>query len=154
MFRLNRLTDYAVVVLSQMAMHPERRVNATQVAEDTGVPQPTAAKVLNLLAKGGILASQRGAAGGYSLARPADRIGVAEIVQAMDGPIALTACVDGAADSCGSEAFCPIRGNWERVNTAIRTALDSVTLADMAAPFAAAPMRRAKPDRDDKLAAE
>jgi FeS assembly SUF system regulator len=139
MFRLNRLTDYAVVALAQMALRPERQVNATRLAEDTGVPQPTAAKVLNLLAKGGLLASQRGAAGGYTLARPAAEISVAEIIQAMDGPIALTACVDGASDSCGVESLCPMRGNWDRVNTAIHTALDGVTLADMALPFEMAP---------------
>ncbi len=136
MFRLNRLTDYAVVVLARMSQHPQRLVNAAHLAEDTGIPQPTAAKVLSLLAKGGLLASQRGAAGGYHLAKPATEIQVAEIIEAMDGPIALTACVDGAADSCGSESFCPMRGNWDRVNTAIRTALENVTLAEMALPFA------------------
>ncbi len=139
MFRLNRLTDYAVVVLAQMALRPGRLVNAAQVAQDTGVPQPTVAKVLNVLAKGGLIASQRGAAGGYSLARPAEEIDVAEIIQAMDGPIALTACVEAATDSCSVESLCPMRGNWERVNTAIRTALSNVTLAEMALPFAPMP---------------
>ncbi|MGP1253534.1 MAG: SUF system Fe-S cluster assembly regulator [Kiloniellales bacterium] len=139
MFRLNRLTDYAVVVLAQMALRPGRLVNAAQVAQDTGVPQPTVAKVLNVLAKGGLIASQRGAAGGYTLARPAEEIDVAEIIQAMDGPIALTACVEAATDSCSVESLCPMRGNWERVNTAIRTALSNVTLADMALPFATMP---------------
>ena len=135
MFRLNRLTDYAVVVLAQMALRPGRLVNAAQVAQDTGVPQPTVAKVLNVLAKGGLIASQRGAAGGYSLARPAEEIDVAEIIQAMDGPIALTACVEAATDSCSVESLC----NWERVTTAIRTALSNVTLAEMALPFAPMP---------------
>lgn len=144
MFRLNRLTDYAVVALAQMALRPDRQVNATRLAEDTGMSQPTAAKVLNLLAKGGLLASQRGASGGYTLARPAQEISVAEIIQTMDGPIALTACVEGATDTCGVEALCPMRGNWERVNTAIRMALDGVTLADMALPFAV-PARRDAP---------
>lgn len=139
MFRLNRLTDYAVVVLAQMALRPGRLVNAAQVAQDTGVPQPTVAKVLNVLAKRGLIASQRGAAGGYSLARPAEEIDVAEIIQAMDGPIALTACVEAATDSCSVESLCPMRGNWERVNTAIRTALSNVTLAEMALPFAPMP---------------
>ncbi len=147
MFRLNRLTDYAVVALAQMALRPDRLVNATRLAEDTGMSQPTAAKVLNLLAKGGLLASQRGAAGGYTLARPARDISVAEIIQTMDGPIALTACVEGATDTCGVESLCPMRGNWERVNTAIRTALDGVTLADMALPFE-------MPARRDARAAE
>ena len=139
MFRLNRLTDYAVVVLAQMALRPGRLVNAAQVAQDTGVPQPTVAKVLNVLAKGGLIASQRGAAGGSSLARPAEEIDVAEIIQAMDGPIALTACVEAATDSCSVESLCPMRGNWERVNTAIRTALSNVTLAEMALPYAPMP---------------
>jgi len=75
--------------------------------------------------------SQRGAAGGYTLSGEPEAITVAQIIQAMEGPIALTACVDGATDCCGAESFCPMRGNWNRVNDAIRAALTSVSLADM-----------------------
>ena len=131
MFRLNRLTDYAVVVMSQMAMRGSETRSAQQISDDTGVPLPTVAKLLNLLGRGKLVASQRGATGGYTLSAAPEDITVAEIIQAMEGPIALTACVDGAVDSCDSESFCPMRGNWNKVNGAIREALTSVTLADM-----------------------
>jgi len=153
MFRLNRLTDYAVVVMSQLALHEEETLSAQQLARDTAVPLPTVSKVLGLLVKGGLIVSQRGAAGGYSLAQAPERITMAAIIQAIEGPIALTACVDGSEDSCASESLCPIRGTWDRVNQAIQGALDSVTLAEMAASFltfppaptpGAAPERRAR----------
>ena len=132
MFKLNRLTDYGVVVLTQMSGNPDALRTAPQVAQDTGVPLPTVAKLLNALAHEGLVTSQRGAAGGYSLNRPAEAISVAEIIQALEGPIALTACVDGASGGCDVESLCPMRGNWDKVNKAIRGALSQVTLADMA----------------------
>ena len=134
MFRLNRLTDYAVVVMAQMALRDKATLTATEISRDTGVPLPTVAKVLNALARGGLIVSQRGAAGGYGLSRPAGEIGVAEIIQAIEGPIALTACVEGSAAQCDVEGVCPMRGGWDQVNRAIRTALEQVTLADMAGP--------------------
>ncbi len=134
MLRLNRITDYAVVVLTQMANEPGRRVTAPQLAAESNVPAPTVAKVLKALAREGVLASQRGAHGGYRLARPAGRISMLEVVRALEGPIALTACVDGAEGDCDVERLCPVRGNWDRVNTAISSALADVTLEDMAMP--------------------
>lgn len=134
MFKLNRLTDYAVVVMSQMARRPERVWTAPQIAQDTGVPLPTVAKLLNALAHGDLITSHRGAAGGYALDRPADDITVADIIQALEGPIALTACVEGSAHECDVESLCPMRGNWNRVNNAIRGALSAVTLSDMTVP--------------------
>jgi FeS assembly SUF system regulator len=96
MFRLNRLTDYAVVVMAQMAQRRDQVRTAPRIAEETGVPLPTVAKILNALTRDTLVVSQRGAAGGYTLSRPAEQITVAEIIQALEGPIALTACVDGA----------------------------------------------------------
>jgi FeS assembly SUF system regulator len=132
MFRLNRLTDYGVVVLTQMTRNPDDLRTARQIAQDTGVPLPTVAKLLNALAHERLITSHRGAAGGYTLNRPAEAISVAEIVQALEGPIALTACVDGASGGCDVESLCPMRGNWDKVNKAIFGALSQVTLADMA----------------------
>ena len=154
MFRLNRLTDYAVVVMSQMAQRDGETRSAQQISEDTGVPLPTVSKLLNLLGHAKLVVSQRGASGGYTLSGPPEAITVAQIIQAMEGPIALTACVDGAVESCDSESFCPMRGNWNKVNGAIRAALSEVKLADMMAlppafglpagsPEAAAPRRAA-----------
>jgi FeS assembly SUF system regulator len=134
MLKLNRITDYAVVVLSRMARAPESMMTASQIAQETAVPLPTAAKVLKLLAQGNVLTSHRGAAGGYLLARPPEFITVLDIISALEGPVALTACVDGNEGNCGVEAICPMRGNWDRVNGAIRAALKNVTLEDMAKP--------------------
>ena len=131
MFRLNRLTDYAVVVMSQMAHRNEKVRTALQISQESGLPLPTVAKLLNALARDGLITSQRGASGGYALSRPAGEISVAAIIQALEGPIALTACVSGSDDHCEVASVCPMHGNWNKVNGAIREALDAVTLADM-----------------------
>lgn len=132
MMRLSKLTDYAVVMMVQMAQSPGRVFSAAQIAEETGVPAPTVAKLLKELARGGLMKSIRGVNGGYVIERAPDGISVAEVVEALEGPIALTACVDGADDNCTVESLCGMRGNWNKVNSAIRTALEGVTLADMA----------------------
>ncbi len=138
MLRLNRMTDYGVVALSKMALAANipdgEQMTVAQLACDTGVNQPTVAKLMKQLAHAGIVTSQRGAHGGYSLARPAEDISVTEIIEALEGPIELTSCVDGADTNCGVESVCPMRGNWDRVNGAIRGALEDITLAEMAVP--------------------
>jgi FeS assembly SUF system regulator len=137
MIRLNRLTDYAIVVLSQMGRDQAVRT-APQLAHETGVPVPTVAKLLKTLASDGIIQSHRGATGGYALDRAPEEITVAQIIASLEGPIALTACVEGSGNHCDVESLCPMRGNWEKVNRAIRTALEALTLADMTPlPFAA-----------------
>ncbi|MCW5771940.1 MAG: SUF system Fe-S cluster assembly regulator [Rhodospirillaceae bacterium] len=148
MLKLNRITDYAIIVLAQMAREPERLVTAPQLAVDSAVPLPTVAKVLKDLAREGVLRSERGVHGGYKLAREPGEITVLQIIRALEGPVSLTACVDGTEGSCDVEALCPMRGNWDRVNGAIRAALESVSLADMAVPaprFDALPPQRAQP---------
>jgi FeS assembly SUF system regulator len=125
------LTDYAIVVLSQMGRDGKMRT-APQLAHETGVPLPTVSKLLKTLATDGVIVSHRGATGGYALSRPPEAITVTQIVSSLEGPIALTACVEGSGDHCGVEPVCPMRGNWEKVNGAIRGALDKLTLADMA----------------------
>lgn len=135
MLRLNRITDYAVVVLSQMAREPGRLVTAPQLAQDTAVPLPTVSKLLKDLAKEGVLASHRGVHGGYALAAAPEAVTMLQIIRALEGPVSLTACVDGAEGDCNVESLCPMRGNWDRVNRAIRDALSGVTLAEMAISF-------------------
>lgn len=135
MLRLNRITDYAVVVLSQMAREPGRLVTAPQLAQDTAVPLPTVSKLLKDLAKEGVLESHRGVHGGYALAAAPEAITMLQIIRALEGPVSLTACVDGAEGDCNVENLCPMRGNWDRVNRAIRDALSGVTLADMSISF-------------------
>ncbi|WP_044562661.1 SUF system Fe-S cluster assembly regulator [Azospirillum sp. B4] len=140
MIRLSKLTDYAVVVMTAM-MHGEGGSHtATSLAERTGLPAPTVSKILKLLARDGLMASHRGATGGYRLARPPEAINVAQIIAAIDGPIALTDCVEGSAGACGVESLCPRKGNWDRVNRAVRGALEGVSLADMARPMFADPV--------------
>ena len=134
MFRLSRLTDYAVVALIRLD-HEDPRAEAVQtspgIAAATGVPEPTVAKVLKALAAANLVSSQRGARGGYKLVRPLTAISVADVIAAIDGPIALTACVDGAAGGCEVEGRCAVKGRWDLVNGAIRDALSAITLADM-----------------------
>ncbi|MBU0723628.1 MAG: SUF system Fe-S cluster assembly regulator [Alphaproteobacteria bacterium] len=148
MIRLNRLTDYAIVVLGQLAQGDSESRTAAQLAQDSGVPLPTVSKVLKMLAHGKIITSQRGVSGGYTLARPAVLITVADIIAAMEGPIALTACVDGASGGCEVETLCPMRGNWDKVNRAIRDALTAVTLQEMlTVPAGFDPFPLARPPR-------
>lgn len=137
MIRLNALTDYAVVILAQMTRDPARLVTATQLAEETAVPAPTVAKVLKELAREGVLKSHRGVNGGYVLAGQPEEITVLQIIRALEGPVALTSCVDGSLSDCDVESLCPMRGNWDKVNLAVSSALGSVTLADMAMPMMA-----------------
>jgi FeS assembly SUF system regulator len=131
MLRLSKLTDYAVVVLVRLAA-AQGVQTSPGIAATTGIPEPTVAKVLKTLAAGGLVASQRGARGGYRLLRPLSAIPIADVIAAIDGPIALAACVDGSTTECESQALCPVRGRWDPVNDAIHQALTAITLADMA----------------------
>jgi len=131
MIKLSKMTDYGVVIMSEMARLPERTMTAPDVSLHTGLPVPTAAKILRILAKSPFLTSQRGAHGGYQIARAPADISIAEIVRAMEGPVAVTSCVDDSVDDCSVQSCCPMRGGWEKINRALNTALEEVTLADM-----------------------
>lgn len=135
MLRLSKMTDYAVVVMGQLASRPDHRQSATSIAEKTGIPQATVGQVLKSLSIAELVDGARGAQGGYILCHPASKISVAEIVVAMDGPVAITACVDGADDPCSVQAGCLLRGSWDAVNVAIEDALKNVTLEEMLAPL-------------------
>ncbi|WP_207481504.1 SUF system Fe-S cluster assembly regulator [Arenibaculum pallidiluteum] len=153
MFKLSKLTDYAVVVLSDMARRSDAVQTVPQLAERTGLPAPTVAKLMKLLTPAGLAVSHRGAQGGYVLARGATDISVAEIIAAVEGPIALTACVEGSDQACNAERMCPMRGNWERVNGAVRDALERVSLAEMMSfPDFMAP-RAGRPDGEGRIGA-
>lgn len=132
MIKLGKLTDYAVVLMVQMVREGEALSrSANQLAEKTGLPEPTVAKVLKQLSQSKLVESVRGAAGGYKLAGKGGGISICAVIEAMDGPIAITSCVDSL---CKTETTCPAKGKWTPVNTAIRAALEAVTIADMAAP--------------------
>ena len=131
MLRLSKLTDYAVVVLSHMT-HDEGEIHAAaEIAQATSVGFPTVSKLLKLLARAGVVHSVRGAKGGYLLNGSSEQISVAEIIQAIEGPIALTEC-SISDDSCQQSANCEIRGNWTAINQAIKAALEAVSLSDLA----------------------
>jgi FeS assembly SUF system regulator len=132
MIRLSRLADYAVLLMSRMANTPQVTHNALDIAEATGLPCPTVSKLLATLAREGLLRSVRGAKGGYGLAHPARDITVAHIIAAIDGPIAITACIEHPG-SCDVETLCPSRVGWQAINRAVRQALEGVTLAEISA---------------------
>ncbi len=139
MLRLSNLADYGVIVMVAVARSaPDVPMSAAQVAAQSGVPLPTVAKLLGQLARCGLLASARGVSGGFSLARPAAAISLADIVESIDGPIALTHCAQPHGE-CDRAEGCPARPHWEPVNRAVRAALSAVTLAELAP--AAAPSR-------------
>ncbi|MES2497668.1 MAG: SUF system Fe-S cluster assembly regulator [Pseudomonadota bacterium] len=128
--RLSSLADYAVVMLSAAARHaPGERLSATLLSDETGVPLPTAQKLMGRLAQAGLLASARGTGGGFLLSRAASAISLADIVEAVEGPIAMTACVDDQRHDCGLEGACRVKPHWSVVNNTIRGALDGVSLA-------------------------
>ena len=134
MIRMTKQTDYGIVLLSRMARLPERQFNATELAAQTHLPQPTVSKILKILARAGLLDSHRGVKGGYTLARDPETISVTEAIGALEGPIGITECIDDTPGECSHEARCPVRGNWHRINEAIRQALDGINLAEMAQP--------------------
>lgn len=131
MLRLPKLTDYAVVVLGALAQEAGRVVTMPELASRAGLPEPTVAKILKKLGKCGILAAQRGTRGGYRLLRDPAAITVADIVVALDGPVALTECAGDRHGQCGMESRCAMRGQWNAINRAIAGVLAGVSLADM-----------------------
>ncbi len=135
MLRITKQTDYGIVLLSRMAAEPERQLNAPELAAEVQLPLPTVSKILKLLARDGLLVSHRGVKGGYGLSRPPERISVAEIIGSLEGPIAMTECIDDGPDECNQEGHCAMQGNWQVINRAIRTALEGITLRDMAEPL-------------------
>lgn len=136
MIRINRETDYGIVILSLMAVDAGQRYSAAWLAERRGLPLPVVSKVLKQLVKAGLLVSYRGAKGGYGLARPTDQVNVAEIIAALEGPISLTECVEGGVDACQYSPRCVVSTNWSRINHVVQEALEKVTLRDMTVPLA------------------
>lgn len=134
MFRMTKMTDYGIVLLTQFAAHEDRPAfTARELAHDTRLPLPTVGKLLKQLSHGGLLASQRGTRGGYSLARPPREITVASIIATLEGPVSITEC--GGAVRCEHESFCSTKPNWQIINDTIRASLEGLTLADMTRPL-------------------
>ena len=134
MLRMSKLSDYGTMVMAYMARNPGEVFKARELADATGVTLPTVSKILKGLARGKLLVSYLGAHGGYTLARDALDISVGEIISTIDGgPIGLTEC-STAKGACDQEPTCAIRGNWQRINEAVRDALHGVSLQEFAQP--------------------
>lgn len=132
MFRLSKLADYGIVIMTGLARHPERQLSAAEIANESQIPQPTVSKILKMLTRADLLTSHRGAKGGYGLSRAGNEITVAEVITSIEGPIALTACIEEGSGACDIESLCPARANWQRINDAIRAALDGINIEEMA----------------------
>ena len=131
--RLTHLADYAVVMMTAAARREAcARLSATDLAEETGVPLPTAQKLMQKLAAHGLLVGQRGSGGGYALARPVGDISLADIVEAVEGPIVLTMCADGVNHECALDQHCRVKPHMSVVGDAIRTSLSAVSLQELA----------------------
>lgn len=142
MLRLSNLADYGVVVMTATARIASegRLTSAAQISGLTGIPAPTVAKLMGQLGRAALLVSQRGVAGGFTLARPAAAISLADIVEAIDGPIALTHCGQPGAD-CDLSHQCAVKPHWAPVNRAVKAALAEVSLAELAPEPPTAPQR-------------
>jgi len=130
MLRMSKLTDYGTLVLAQLAVERNGVASAGQVADATHLGQPTVSKLLKSLNRAGLVVSARGVQGGYALARAPELISAAQIIDALEGPVAITECssVDGC---CDLEAYCRVGRAWQKINASIRKALEHVSLADL-----------------------
>lgn len=133
MLRISKLADYGIVLASHLAViRTDGRLAVSDLSAMTGIPQPTASKVLKRLARGGVAESQRGAHGGYRLARRPEEITLAEILTAIEGPIAVSECsTEEPAGLCDFEGACDVQSSWRFINRAVRTALEGVRLSDL-----------------------
>jgi FeS assembly SUF system regulator len=134
MFRMTKLTDYGIVILTHFANHDDRVAHtARELAQETRLPLPTVGKLLKQLSRGGLLVSHRGTKGGYTLVRPPQEITVSSIIAALEGPVSITEC--NTPGMCEHERFCSVRPNWQVINRTILAALEGLTLAEMARPM-------------------
>ena len=133
MLRISKMTDYAIMVMVELHASRGEVLTAHALAEHSHLELPTVSKVLKLLVKTGLIDSYRGVNGGYSLERKAQDISVAEIIAAIEGPIAMTEC-SVEEGLCAQEALCGLRGNWQRISVAVANAMEGVSLAEMAQP--------------------
>lgn len=131
MLRISKLTDYGTVVLAALAHASSSRMSATDLATQTGISLPTVSKLLKNLGKANIVSATRGAHGGYELARSADDISAADIIDALEGPVSITECSSDDSQ-CNYEDVCNTGTAWQKINSAIRSALTDVSLSELA----------------------
>ena len=138
MLRISKLTDYGTVLLAHLASNPSAVCSAADVSAVTGIALPTVSKLLKSLGHAGLVTSTRGANGGYKLSRAPQDISAADVIDALEGPVSITEC--SATDSnCEHEHVCNVGGSWQRINIAIRKALEDVSLLDLLKTNSSAP---------------
>lgn len=154
MIRMSKQTDYGILLLTEFAADPAGlTLSARELSARSGLPLPMVSKILKVLTRGDLLASHRGARGGYRLARRPDLITVADVIGALDGPFAMTECLDAPGD-CRQESTCPVRNNWQLINQTVHKALDAITLWDMTRPLSPPliPLQGMKTRRPERVA--
>lgn len=134
MLRIGKLTDYAILIMRQMAKDQSSVLSATVLAESLHLTLPTVSKILKMLADAQLVNSVRGAEGGYHLARPAEKITLVDIISAMEGEFAITECCDSNL-LCVIDAKCTLRENWKKINKLIQRLLTKITIVDMLQPL-------------------
>ena len=132
MIKLSKMTDYAVVCLGMLARRPGSSMSATELSKETGLALYTVQKLLKLLvSKSDFIKANRGALGGYMLNRNSSEISVVEIIEALDGPITLTSCVDKSESFCEASDICFLGGKWNKINEIIRKSLNDISLKEL-----------------------
>jgi FeS assembly SUF system regulator len=145
MIKLNKMTDYAVVCLGMLARNPGHSMSATELSKETGLNLSIVQKLLKLLViKSELIIAQRGSQGGYILNKKSSDISVVQIIEALDGPISITACVDSSDNFCEVSNICFLGGKWNKVNEVIRTSLNDISLDDLLNPAGIFPIKTKK----------
>jgi FeS assembly SUF system regulator len=134
MIRIGKLTDYSLLVMSQLAKEPDLVTSASSLAETLHLSPPTVSKILKMLSDSSLVTSVRGAEGGYLLAKPAEKITVCEIIEAMEGGLAMTECCESTS-LCAIDSVCTLRGNWRTINKMVQELLAGFTIVDMLKPI-------------------
>ena len=153
MLRITKQTDYGIVLMTLLAHHAGQRFSAPDLSAETRIPLPMVSKILKLLVRADLLDSHRGVKGGYALARPPHQISVASMIEALDGPIAFTECIEEAPGSCSQESICGVKENWQKINDVVRQALECISLADLSGPLSPSLVQLGgrRPARDTSL---
>lgn len=135
MIKLSNLADYAVALMGVIAQRPDHIHSSVEMNQKTHIPLPTVSKIMGIMTRSGLLVSHRGLNGGFSVAKHSDDITIADIIEAVDGPVQLTNCLGTSGSDCDWEADCATRGHWDKINDAVKQALQSVTLTEMLDPI-------------------
>jgi FeS assembly SUF system regulator len=147
MMSITKHSDYAIVMLAHFSKHPSSLISAKEVSQSLKLPYPTVSKLLKILVKSKLLASIQGSRGGYRLDRPSASISVASVIEAVEGPIAMTECTSGDHGKCQTESWCSVKPHWALINGVIKKSLEDLPLSALNQP----PSFKLREDQDDKI---